>query len=45
MAEDHSRINYDLIELLLEYIEGSEQFAHVPRDDGAILVFLPPGGS
>ncbi|CAJ1388740.1 unnamed protein product, partial [Effrenium voratum] len=38
---DHTRINYDLIELLLEYIEGSQQFAHVARDEGAILVFLP----
>ena len=57
--QDHSRINYDVIELLLEYIEarwvghqweityrrctwyqGSEQFAHVQRDQGAILVFL-----
>ncbi|CAK9008548.1 ATP-dependent RNA helicase dhx29 (DEAH box protein 29) [Durusdinium trenchii] len=38
---DHTRINYDLLELLLEYIEGSDQFAHVPRDQGAILVFLP----
>ncbi|CAE8599166.1 unnamed protein product, partial [Polarella glacialis] len=38
---DHTRINFDLIELILEYIEGSAQFAHVPRDEGAILVFLP----
>lgn len=38
---DHSRINYDLIELLLEYIEGSNQFSGVVRHEGAILVFLP----
>jgi len=38
---DHARINLDLIEATLELIESSPQFAAVPRDEGAVLVFLP----
>jgi ATP-dependent RNA helicase DHX29 len=38
---DHMRINLDLIEATLEYIENSEKFSHVPRHEGAVLVFLP----
>uniref|UniRef100_A0A7S1F344 RNA helicase n=1 Tax=Noctiluca scintillans TaxID=2966 RepID=A0A7S1F344_NOCSC len=38
---DHSRINYDLIELVLECIEDHPSFVTVPRDEGAILIFLP----
>mmetsp|Transcript_80614 Transcript_80614/g.250171 ORF Transcript_80614/g.250171 Transcript_80614/m.250171 type:complete len:937 (-) Transcript_80614:120-2930(-) len=38
---DHTRINFDLIEATLEMIESSPQFASVPREEGAVLVFLP----
>eukprot|EP00929_Paragymnodinium_shiwhaense_P073712 TRINITY_DN37667_c0_g1_i1.p1 TRINITY_DN37667_c0_g1~~TRINITY_DN37667_c0_g1_i1.p1 ORF type:complete len:1619 (+),score=413.28 TRINITY_DN37667_c0_g1_i1:175-5031(+) len=39
---DHTRINYQLIVMMIEYIEGSEHFQQgVPREDGAVLIFLP----
>mmetsp|Transcript_67792 Transcript_67792/g.220704 ORF Transcript_67792/g.220704 Transcript_67792/m.220704 type:complete len:1639 (+) Transcript_67792:67-4983(+) len=38
---DHSKINFDLIEETMQLIEESPRFQHVPRDEGAILVFLP----
>jgi len=39
---DHTKINYQLITMLLEYIESSEYFTQsYARDDGAVLIFLP----
>eukprot|EP00927_Polykrikos_kofoidii_P039621 TRINITY_DN33979_c0_g1_i1.p1 TRINITY_DN33979_c0_g1~~TRINITY_DN33979_c0_g1_i1.p1 ORF type:complete len:1629 (+),score=292.31 TRINITY_DN33979_c0_g1_i1:82-4968(+) len=38
---DHTRINYRLIALTLEYIEQCDHFNEVPREDGAVLIFLP----
>jgi len=38
---DHTKINYDIVEETLQIIEESPKFASVPRDEGAVLVFLP----
>lgn len=39
---DHTRINYDLIEAVLEYIENTPQLGgDLARDEAAVLVFLP----
>jgi len=38
---DHTRINFDLIEAVLELIETEPRFNEVPRNEAAVLVFLP----